>query len=880
MRFVSSNDELIGEDDVPSSQIAEILAKHGVRVVILNACQSASEQGPASNIARSMVEQGVSVAIGMRYEILDSAAQVFTTNFYQQFLTRKQSLWNAMHSARLAVQVNRTRRTKYNTDLDVQDYITPVLFFRPGMSPEDDFTSQASNAAAKADIHRDEVVLYGREADILALETKLINSNVVLLNGSPGTGKSYFIKHLCWWWKTTGFIEDSVVIDCAETAVLSTTSEVAAIKHALAIESPESSVSVLDYLNQHRCLVVLDSVDASYDDRFDHSGGQNSLRRFLRKIKKSFVLVASRSEKQWLKAAAKITYHMAHLDMRSSLQLAMKEASSRSCEIDLSDNLNIRFLEQCLFLVDGNPLAIVLLMKAYCTFRISMKEFYNKLTDGSILDETRPGMFEENQSRGFIDARRLALLNCWVPSQIPVRDDDSRLLAPFWRNFPADLSSYRLFFSRAKNRISSNHKQSVSNKNLKSRTENFTGSELRVLLRKEAFPADELRTFSPMDNIFDSWRAKGFLHLSVLELPIGEQAYYSIHPLVTLALRTKDLALPNWTQHALEVAFQRFIYYRSRVFLGGHLAEKQIQPSLKSDLMNGQVGFELTNYVTAANFIFGITPDENNVAIFQVASALIAGCSNNPRRMPIVLDVSERILAQYGTSLAAKRSSVPARAFKSALGIDSSTADIDGHARKVLELVCIVAVLHASQLANLMNVHCDYSVLLEGIVSNFRQNEQSDDTNMRMAKMARVQLAHVKNPDGESKPEAALEALGVGKAAREAAWPTGPLSNAAIVNYALTEEVTTAKTSEDISRLETKLLDLLEQQLDSIDTARIKALIYECLGVLAMKRSDLRLAIQHLDKAIAFSESPGSVAAHGLQQVVELRRRLEETLTD
>ena len=116
LKFLRSNEELSGADDVPITQIAKLLSDRGVRVVILNACQSASEQGPDSSIVRSIVEAGVSIAVGMRYQILESAAEIFTETFYRSLLTRNQSIHAAVHAARFTMRNCQKRKTKFNTE--------------------------------------------------------------------------------------------------------------------------------------------------------------------------------------------------------------------------------------------------------------------------------------------------------------------------------------------------------------------------------------------------------------------------------------------------------------------------------------------------------------------------------------------------------------------------------------------------------------------------------------------------------------------------------------------------------------------------------------------------------------------------------------------
>lgn len=313
------------------------------------------------------------MAIGMRYEILDSAAEVFTKSLYRQLLRHKQHLWEAVPVARLVMRSNRQRGTKYNTQVDVQDYITPVVFSRSDLILTQQFSGDA--AATETVVQQDEKDIFGREGDLLSIETKLANSNILLLTGSAGAGKTHFLQHLCWWWKATDFVENFVNIDCAKLGNLNVVKIQAAVAFAFNLAAlEEDTVDVVSYLNLHRCLLVIDSLDAArLEDEPEPKSTQFGLRRFLRKIKKSFVVITSRHDEHWVKAAAKVTYYLRHLDMKSSLQLATKEAADNGYEVDVKDIADARFLEQCIYLVDGNPLAIKLVIRAHGLFGTTMK---------------------------------------------------------------------------------------------------------------------------------------------------------------------------------------------------------------------------------------------------------------------------------------------------------------------------------------------------------------------------------------------------------------------------------------------------------------------------------------------------------------------------
>lgn len=875
LKFLRSNEDLIGVDEVPLFKVAELLAKRGVRIVILNACRSASEEGPFSNVARFLVQNGVLMAIGMRYEILDSAADVFTKTLYRQLLKHKQALWEAAPIARLAMRTNPQRSTRFNTQVDIQDYITPVLFLRSDLNIIPDFTSEA--AGTEMQVPHDEMNLFGRESDLLSMETKLVNSNVLLLSGSAGAGKTHFMQHICWWWKATGFVENTVSIDCAKLGNLNVVKIQAAVAFALGLAaSEEATVDVVSYLNLHRCLIVVDSVDAArLEDEAQPRNIQLELRRFLRKIKKSFIVLASRHDEHWVKAAAKVTYYLKHLDMKSSLQLATKEARHNGYEIDVKDTSDVRFLEQCIFLVDGNPLAIKLIIRVCGLGREKMKQFYNKLTHGSILDELQPGILGESQSRGFIDAQRLVHLHIGTGAA-PVRDVDFRLLAPFWRSFPLDLAPYRLFFLRAKARISNDdvpYRPAYTRQYL---TERFTGSERSVLCHKKDFAETETTSLTSMADALGECEREGFLSRTTPSTLADGETHMKIHPLMTLALRQKEFALPKWLVHAVEVAYQRFWVYRSRHWPNIGFATSS------GEVAQTQLNYDFANYVTASAFSFRVKADHPNVYFLKLPIQIAFSIIGNTRRMHVVLDILERLLATFGTPLAEEKPTMLLSAWSSAFSMVRKNTkmlkdDIFSDARGMLEEICMLAIQYAAIITDLLGIENDYSPLLEGIATNFLPHSDFQDVNLSLLRLNRIRLLHNKNHMSD-KTKAMAEALGMSEARlREVRQDSANFRSAmAPFNYDTLEEVRKANDSEEIARVEQKLLKILEDQLDGIDAARIKELIYESLGSLAFRRMDLSTALHHTDTAIRLSKNSTNTSPQALQSLLDSRNTILE----
>lgn len=229
-----------------------------------------------------MVQEGLEVAIGMAYKVLDSAAEIFVDTFYRELYRSGRSFWHSAQVARSALRVNDQRHTKFNTNVVVKDGITPVLV--SGTIPEQTNKHSEFSPAPLSAYRRPVMDILGRERDILMLEMKLSKSNVLQLHGSPGCGKTLLVEHLCWWWKATRFIDGFVTVDCSTMHDFVVTDILSAIVTGIPPPDHIPEENLLDFLNQHRYLVVIDSLEAARsEDEAAKKEQRFLLRRFLRK---------------------------------------------------------------------------------------------------------------------------------------------------------------------------------------------------------------------------------------------------------------------------------------------------------------------------------------------------------------------------------------------------------------------------------------------------------------------------------------------------------------------------------------------------------------------------------------------------------------------
>lgn len=150
-------------------------------------------------------------------------------------------------------------------------------------------------------------------------------------------------------------------------------------------------------------------------------------------------------------------------------------------------------------------------MRVYKSSCDSFKLLYHELTNGSVLNGYGWNDCEEGCHRGFIDARYLVRFRTGFSGAALVRDDDFRLVAPFWRSFPANLAYYLMFFQLAEARVKeANAIPNVPGSWLKASNERFSTGEFDVAARGQEFPAIKISSLRSLEPAFQLCKEKNF----------------------------------------------------------------------------------------------------------------------------------------------------------------------------------------------------------------------------------------------------------------------------------------------------------------------------------------------------------------------------------
>ncbi len=193
----------------PAAKIGDLLRKYHVPTAVLHACESA-KVGPdeESNMAQTLVRAGLKTVVAMAFKFTSSAAKIFTRAFYEE-LQRSPTfdVQIALRAARLALMVNTQRVGRFNVVVELLDSIIPILYVADDVSspigPAVETLNNLHNPSTKetkptalSEVDVRCSLAQGREKDVLEIEWSLLrtpSTNIVMITGEPGIGKSYLI---------------------------------------------------------------------------------------------------------------------------------------------------------------------------------------------------------------------------------------------------------------------------------------------------------------------------------------------------------------------------------------------------------------------------------------------------------------------------------------------------------------------------------------------------------------------------------------------------------------------------------------------------------------------------------------------------------------
>ena len=368
--FFETGRDGIGEP-VSAEQVASLLVRHGVQVAVLNACKSAMQSSSEVSLAQRLCEAGIPVTLGMAYTVTMSAA-VRAIPLLYRYLTTKMNIEAALTAVRRDLYDHRTRKAYFNQELDLEDWLLPVMF------ANEQFRIKLRKMTAHEDAafhHRlaqvgsepvSEYGFLGRDLAVQAIEGRLLRteaSNEALIHGMAGSGKSALLTHLSWWWQRTGLVED-VFRFAYENRSLTRKDIVREVNSRIMGQAEYAQVSgkpfavqleeMVQRLRATRYLLILDNVE-SLPLESEELGRIKALLAGLHGGR-TLVLLGSRRLEEWFTDYLELdTYTLAGLDPQATSALVERILRNHAADRYLDDDTERDVLQDLIALLGNYP---------------------------------------------------------------------------------------------------------------------------------------------------------------------------------------------------------------------------------------------------------------------------------------------------------------------------------------------------------------------------------------------------------------------------------------------------------------------------------------------------------------------------------------------
>jgi hypothetical protein len=363
---------------VNPDDVGHILLVNRVKLVVMNACQSASTMGSSTtNFARQLASHGVPYVLGMAYKVTYTAAKIFILALYGNLLWNNRDILSAVREGRANLRADTKRdATLFGLSISLQDDVLPALYANYHQLHKDSVTlSQSAPHSTPAILMAPYSGLLGRGLDMLKAQNQLITNKVCIVHGFQGVGKRTLIHHLAGWLLESHFIDHAYHIDFSE-----------------GVDSLDSALMAI-----YRQVVLADDLDRSAKDRpedliFEAAASRSILFTIgntdedenwladlclklllaegCSKPARVFILISStkplasvQERIRQTKDCGTLGYELKGLSSRDTMTLATNLRGRRQLQGNDEKDYSGLWYNQCIFdLLQGNPLAMELII--------------------------------------------------------------------------------------------------------------------------------------------------------------------------------------------------------------------------------------------------------------------------------------------------------------------------------------------------------------------------------------------------------------------------------------------------------------------------------------------------------------------------------------
>ncbi|MCA9993854.1 MAG: CHAT domain-containing protein, partial [Anaerolineales bacterium] len=341
-----------------------------------------------TSLGSRLMAAGAQLVVAMGYSVTVTAAEKLMSELYRQLLAGQPPA-QAIRQGRLALYNDRKRQAAYDQQIELEDWLLPVVYQnRPVALPITPFASAEAESAylerqaARYQPPEPTYGFVGRDLDILTIERRVLAaaaSNILLVRGLGGAGKSSLLRHLMGWWQRTGLVEQVAYFGYDERAwhleqILDGLGrklygEDGYDRELGPLSATARQQKLVDRLRAERHLLVLDNLESvtgaalAIRHTLDEAA-RGRLAAFVRALQggRSLLLLGSRGGEGWLLAGLAggegLVYELPGLDPQAAADLAeriLQRAGAAGVRSDPAQGDDFRDLMR---LLDGHPLAM------------------------------------------------------------------------------------------------------------------------------------------------------------------------------------------------------------------------------------------------------------------------------------------------------------------------------------------------------------------------------------------------------------------------------------------------------------------------------------------------------------------------------------------
>ena len=312
-------------DELEAPVLSELLKKHSIPLVVLNACQGAMQTpdatDPFSSVAAALLKAGIRSVVAMSYSIYVRGAQKFLPSFYHGLFTSG-NIADATRQGRQAMHTN-PQRTPINPEVKLQDWVIPVIYQQDRFDLSFVDTAHQNNNGFKENFSETSGAkgaefttsdFIGRDGAILELERAMRQeSSGILIHGLGGIGKTTLVRIFLKWLNDTGGLNHDYFWFTFDTIM----SAIAVINEMgrklfgpqFGVDGIEKGMNrLISYFQNHPYIIVWDNfesvcgIEGTEVKPLLSEEDQGLLHDFLVRLMggKTKVIITSRGDESWL----------------------------------------------------------------------------------------------------------------------------------------------------------------------------------------------------------------------------------------------------------------------------------------------------------------------------------------------------------------------------------------------------------------------------------------------------------------------------------------------------------------------------------------------------------------------------------------------------